>query len=340
MNYTYTVTYRVIYANDHLEHHGILGQKWGVRRFQNPDGSYTAAGRKRYGINYKPKSLFKDNNSKSYRSITTMVLDNAIDKTFKNRNRSQSDKDYYDRTKDSGYKDVAKRVAATAAVSNLNPISIAATLADITVGQAIASVKTKKIEKANSAGEVDPKTGFHMKEDREYSRKEDMRAVNPGFKNFNDNTKNNCMLCTMTYDLRKRGYAVSANKTTSGYMENDLARWYPDAKVNKVNNTNEKGKKSRIALVKNAISDMESLGPGARGNLMVRFSQSRLVDIPAGGHSMAFEVNEKGKLQILDCQTNKIYTNPSPILSRCYDINYARLDNIDIDTTHIKEVAH
>lgn len=32
-----------------FEHHGIKGQQWGQRRFQNPDGSLTAAGKKRYG---------------------------------------------------------------------------------------------------------------------------------------------------------------------------------------------------------------------------------------------------------------------------------------------------
>jgi hypothetical protein len=30
-----------------LQHHGIRGQKWGIRRFQNPDGTRTAAGKRR-----------------------------------------------------------------------------------------------------------------------------------------------------------------------------------------------------------------------------------------------------------------------------------------------------
>ena len=32
----------------YLVHHGILGQKWGIRRFQNSDGTLTTEGRKRY----------------------------------------------------------------------------------------------------------------------------------------------------------------------------------------------------------------------------------------------------------------------------------------------------
>lgn len=41
--------YRVVRSDDHLAHYGVKGMKWGVRRYQNKDGSLTAAGKERYG---------------------------------------------------------------------------------------------------------------------------------------------------------------------------------------------------------------------------------------------------------------------------------------------------
>ena len=49
--------------NNLLEHSGIKGQKWGIRRFQNEDGSLTEEGKKRYGTPETYRAVAKEASS-------------------------------------------------------------------------------------------------------------------------------------------------------------------------------------------------------------------------------------------------------------------------------------
>ncbi len=72
----------------YLYHHGILGQRWGVRRFENEDGTLTAAGRKRYeedsNGNYKPVSNKSNTSNNKPVSDKSNTENNKPEKTKNN----------------------------------------------------------------------------------------------------------------------------------------------------------------------------------------------------------------------------------------------------------------
>lgn len=83
----------------YLAHHGILGMKWGVRRYQNPDGTWTEAGKKRYGKAMQNASYDMLKSDKYKKAVSDM------DKVYKEV------KDYYklsEKERDKYYEQAAR----------------------------------------------------------------------------------------------------------------------------------------------------------------------------------------------------------------------------------------
>ena len=84
--------------SNELQHHGIKGQKWGVRRFQNTDGSLTAEGKKRYSVNDYQQAIDKTktagkivNEAKTLNNTIKKVNDPAAERRIRKSAAEMSD---------------------------------------------------------------------------------------------------------------------------------------------------------------------------------------------------------------------------------------------------------
>ena len=85
----------VYYEPAYLQHHGVKGMKWGRRRYQNADGSLTAAGRKRYAEDGDGIRKMSGKERKQYKYAQKVTKKYALAGRAEGRaqyNREQGDK--------------------------------------------------------------------------------------------------------------------------------------------------------------------------------------------------------------------------------------------------------
>ena len=330
------------FTNDsyELQHHGILGMKWGVRRYQNEDGSLTEAGKKKYD---KKAQKYYDKAERYQTKIDSISAKNhslrKVNKLEEKKKKALRDAEIKKKGKLTN-KEKAMIVGATV-------VAAYATYKFIDSGHAEQLIAKGKnaLGMTDSVFKKNPELANKNLSDSEIFEKVVSR-INPDYGAIG--TKINCRRCTFAYEMSRRGYDVKATKTLSGSGQNGLGFLKAigeDGNIFKnifkegtyanrlvMGTTNHLGFKdiwlplSPKGNAKRIFDYLSEYPNGARGEIEMTWNCG-------GGHSMAFEI-VKGKPVIFDCQTKEKYSSFedfSEIGEYIKSASSTRLDNIDLN---------
>lgn len=192
--------------------------------------------------------------------------------------------------------------------------------------------------------ELDPETGLYLKK-REMSIDEDIDRVNPGY-GKDDYFSTNCAMCTVTMDMRRRGYDVHAStmfdKPGNTDMYPIMDSWYEGGSRKHIKHDTpyafddedfDPHTPKLKEYASTVMKEMKSYGNGARGELIVCWNTDF-----GSSHSVFFTV-EKNRPIIYDTQTHEKYATSHDIEEFLAMTNWSdikRLDNLKPNVKNMK----
>ena len=133
-------------TQNELYHYGILGQKWGVRRYQNPDGSLTSAGKKKYGT----KTNFEKVQAAKKRAEKKATIDKARQKA---NARTQAEIDKYNKITTSKLKKLSKNSSEssdTKSIKDMTDDEIRAKISRIRLENELKSLTPQQVSRGKN----------------------------------------------------------------------------------------------------------------------------------------------------------------------------------------------